>query len=169
MDRAVSEGKGQIGPGRITKTGLQNRLRISGTEEEDAMKLSTTLIRLANLGKFIRRRHRLTVTAAVLLLANGVITSCAPAASMGQLYSSENMSTPNNLPTPTLSAPIVSTPSVLYDESMLVSLYERTMPSVVKIEAVIKRKHKPLVLSSLALFNRKGKARDSLLMNRDIF
>ncbi len=80
-------------------------------------------MRLSNAkrGRLIRRRCK-SVIAAGLLLALVAITACAPAADISQTATSENTS---NLS--------VITPTTLYDENMLVSLYEQAIPSVVKI------------------------------------
>lgn len=102
-------------------------------------------MRLNNVkrGRLIRRCT--SVIAAGLLLALVVIAGCAPAADISQTATSENTSNPS-----------VITPTTLYDESMLVSLYERAIPSVVKVEAVIEKETETIGPFKFGPFQQKG-------------
>jgi len=94
-------------------------------------------MRLNNVkrGRLIRRRCT-SLLAAGFLVALVAITGCTPSAEISQTAMSENAS---NLS--------VVTTTTLYDESMVVSLYEQAIPSVVKVEAVIEKETETMVVS----------------------
>jgi len=103
-------------------------------------------MRLSNVkrGRLIRQRCN-SVIAAGLLLALVVIAGCAPAADISQTATSENTSNPSAI-----------TPTTLYDEGMLVSLYERAIPSVVKVEAVTEKETETIGPFKFGPFQQKG-------------
>jgi len=86
-------------------------------------------MRLSNLkrGRLMWRKYA-SVMAAVLLVALMVTTSCTPTTETSQTATSENSTNPSFI-----------APTTLYDENMLVSLYEQVIPSVVKVEAIIEQ------------------------------
>jgi len=112
------------------------------------MRLNTTLIGLANTGRVIRQKYSSVTSIIVmaLLLSIVVMSGCAPTAEISQAYSSENISNPDG----------VATPVVLYDENMLVSLYERAIPSVVKVEADIEKETETIGPFKFGPFQQKG-------------
>ena len=98
----------------------------------------------AKRGRLIRRQHS-SVIVAGLLIALVVITGCAPTADISQAATSENTSNP----------PVV-TLTTLYDENMLVSLYEQVIPSVVKVEAVIEKETETIGPFKFGPFQQEG-------------
>jgi S1-C subfamily serine protease len=74
------------------------------------------------------------------------MTGCSQAAPMSQISPSETISNPASMATPT----------VLYDESTLVSLYQSAIQSVIKIEAVVKKESQTIGPFQFGPFQREG-------------
>jgi S1-C subfamily serine protease len=123
---------------------------IYAREKDQAMISIPSLFSLEMLQKLVRR-NRSRIGIAVIILFTVIFTGCTPAMNVSQANSAESLTTPS------VSTTVVSTPSLnLCDESLLVSLYERTMPSVVKIEAVIKKESQTIGPFQFGPFQQEG-------------
>jgi len=110
------------------------------------MRASTTPADLTNTGMFMRRKCSLvTSLIAVALIVIIVMSGCTPSAEISQPTTSENTSNPS-----------IVTTTTLYDENMVVSLYEQAIPSVVKIEAVIEKETETIGPFQFGPFQKKG-------------
>jgi S1-C subfamily serine protease len=87
------------------------------------------------------------IIAVALLLLLMVVPGCSPAAQVNQISPSE---TTSNNPAS------IATPTVLYDESTLVSLYQSAIQSVVKVEAIAKKGSQTIGPFQFGPFQREG-------------
>ncbi|MFC1977533.1 S1C family serine protease, partial [Chloroflexota bacterium] len=104
-------------------------------------------------GRLIRLQCTSVIVAGLLIVLT-VMTGCTPTAEISQAAKPENISNP---PVVTLTAP--------YDENMLVSLYERAIPSVVKIEAVIEKETGTIGPFDFGPFQQKGQGSGFIIDN----
>lgn len=95
------------------------------------MKFYPKIFKSDRKNRFVRQKYILIT--AIVFLTIAVISGCTSSNGLSQVNSSSDVMNSDNPIKPPLSQPLM-----ILDENDLVSLYERTMPSVVKVEAVIK-------------------------------